>query len=134
MWLALHAPDRVDRIVLANTNARSGRNESWDQRIARRADDGHGGRRRIRRWRRWFTEGFRQRRPETVRGHPEHGGRVPARGLPRLLRGAARRPTFAIRSAAIRAPALVVTGAHDPVTPPAAAADLRRAHPARAAW
>ncbi|HEU4702306.1 MAG TPA: alpha/beta fold hydrolase, partial [Conexibacter sp.] len=34
LWLAVHHPDRADRVVLANTGARIGSAESWDARIA----------------------------------------------------------------------------------------------------
>lgn len=33
MWIGIHAPDRVDRIVLANTGARIGTTELWNARI-----------------------------------------------------------------------------------------------------
>ena len=33
-WLAVHAPDRVDRLILANTSAHLGPSGQWDARIA----------------------------------------------------------------------------------------------------
>jgi len=33
MWLAIHAPERVDRLVLANTGAKIGTNDMWKARI-----------------------------------------------------------------------------------------------------
>ena len=33
MWLGCHAPDRIDRLVLANTGAKIGTAEMWDARI-----------------------------------------------------------------------------------------------------
>jgi 3-oxoadipate enol-lactonase len=33
MWLAIHAPERVDRLVLANTGAKIGTNDMWEARI-----------------------------------------------------------------------------------------------------
>ena len=33
LWLAIHAPERVDRLVLANTAARIGTPEGWSQRV-----------------------------------------------------------------------------------------------------
>src|SRR5262249_46203389 len=34
MWLGVHAPERIERLVLANTGARVGTVEMWQQRIA----------------------------------------------------------------------------------------------------
>src|ERR1051325_8648180 len=33
MWLALHAPERIERVVLASTSTRFGTPERWDARI-----------------------------------------------------------------------------------------------------
>ena len=65
MWLGLHAPERVDRLVLANTAARIGDRSIWDARIdlvrsagLRAVADAAPAR--------WFTEDFRARRPDVV--------------------------------------------------------------------
>ena len=91
LWLAVHAADRVDRLVLAHTAARIGSLALWDERMqiaaatawARRPgrrDDGP-----------LVHRGVSRRR---TRGRGAHPGDVPARagrGLPGLLRGVARR-------------------------------------------
>jgi len=65
MWLGVHAPDRVNRLVLANTAARIGTPERWTERIAQVQAGGVDavvdlaiGR--------WFSEAFRARDGETV--------------------------------------------------------------------
>src|SRR5262249_47586275 len=64
-WRGLHAPGRVERIVLACTGARIGARAHWDQRIAAARS---GGLASIADSvvERWFTPGFRARAPETV--------------------------------------------------------------------
>jgi len=116
-WLGLHAPARVERIVLACTGARIGSAANWDQRIAAARA---GGLESIADAvvERWFTPAFRAREPEAV-----------ARARERLLLTptelyvacceAVRDWDARAEVAAIRAPTLVVAGAHDPITPPA---------------
>jgi 3-oxoadipate enol-lactonase len=65
IWLGQYAPDRVDRLVLANTAAPIGTSESWSARIREvraagmdvAADEAMP---------RWFSAGFRDRRPDVV--------------------------------------------------------------------
>ena len=122
MWLALRAPARVDRIVLANTNARVGTSETWDQRMSA-----------VRAWgmgavakatlERWFTPAFLQESAgvcDTIRAMVAACPPEGYLGCCAALRAADLREQVA----AITAPTLVITGAHDPVTPPAAAAEL----------
>jgi len=79
LWLAVHAPDRVDRLVLANTAARIGSTESWGERmqlvtnggIAAIADAT---------MERWFTRRFREAQPATVAGIRAMLLAVPATG------------------------------------------------------
>jgi 3-oxoadipate enol-lactonase len=116
-WLALNAPGRVDRIVLACTGARIATPGYWDERIAAvRA----GGLEQLvaASAERWFTAGFRARAPEAVaRARARLLGTPPAT----YIACCAAIRDFDAREAvaAIRAPTLVLTGAADPVTPPA---------------
>ena len=117
MWLGIHAAERIDRLVLANTAPRIGAADIWNARIdaVRR-----GGMRAIADsvLERWFTAGFRARAPEAV-------GRVGAllAATPPLgyvaccaaLRDADLWPGIA----SIRSPTLVITGTHDAATPAA---------------
>lgn len=64
-WLAVHAPERFQRIILSNTAAKIGTSESWNQRI----DQVHShGMQSIADAviARWFTEEFARSQPQTV--------------------------------------------------------------------
>ena len=118
LWLGLHAPERVNGLVAANTGARIGTTELWDQRIH---DAGELGMQALAEpaVARWFSPGFRQTHPELVDR------------FKKMLRDCS--PTgyagccAALRDADLRddlhritCPTLVVTGREDPATPPAA--------------
>lgn len=116
MWLGLHAPERVGRLVLANTGARVGTVEMWQQRIALIRANGMAAVAEATPSR-WFTENFRRQRPEVVAEFTAMVAACPADGYAGC--GAA------IRDADLRedvqritAPALVITGTADPATPP----------------
>jgi 3-oxoadipate enol-lactonase len=117
MWLGVHAPERVSRLVLANTGARIGSPALWNQRIA---EVEGGGMSAIadRLLERWFTPDFRRRRPEVVaRYHAMIASCSPAGyvGCCAAIRDADLRDAIG----AITAPALIVAGAADEATPPA---------------
>ena len=86
MWMAINAPERIDRLVLCCTSARLGPPEMWADRAATVraegveaiADAGIG---------RWLTEGFIEREPAEDRGGARHARGHARRGLRRLLRG-----------------------------------------------
>lgn len=117
LWLGVHAPDRVDRIVAANTAARLGTAERWDERIGKARSGGmasliDGG------VALWFTERFRQLEPETVERFRSMLLRCPVDGYAgacAVLRDADLRDAIE----RIEAMTLVVTGRHDEATPPA---------------
>lgn len=113
-WLAIHAPQRIQRLVLANTAARIGSPDAWRSRAALvRADgmdavaDSAAAR--------WFSPQFAAREPDAVarlvkglRAQDRHGYAACCEALAGAdLRG---------QVAAIVAPTLVIAGAHDPVT------------------
>jgi 3-oxoadipate enol-lactonase len=125
MWIGLHAPNRVRGLVLANTAARIGTREYWQQRIEEVMTNG------LRNVaasgpERWFTPTFRQARPDAVsmfqatltRSSPDGYASCAA-----ALRDADLRESLY----RITAPALVIAGELDPVTPPADA-DVLCAH------
>lgn len=123
-WLGAHAPERIDRLVLASTAPYMGPASTWDERIAQvRAGgtaalvDGI--------MQRWFTEPFRARHPEVV-------AEIRAMVLATSIEGYAG-ASAALRNADVRpdlakivAPTLVIAGAHDPGTPPARAEEIAR--------
>lgn len=126
-WLGLHAPDRIHRLLLANTAAYLGGAARWQERIdaVRRngtaaVADGS--------VQRWFTEGFRQARPAEVRRLKEQLLQTSARcyvGCAAALRDMDLREQVH----AIHVNTLVVGGLHDTATPFADAEFLHRTLP-----
>lgn len=117
LWVAIHARERVHRLILANTAARIGNVDLWTERmrtaraaglrpLADAAMD------------RWFTEDFRQREPARVsrfRAAFERTNVDGYIGCCAALRDADLRPLLR----RVVCPTLVITGRHDPATPPA---------------
>jgi 3-oxoadipate enol-lactonase len=112
MQLALTAPDRIERLVLACTAARFGEPEQWRERAAIVRADGMAAVTDAV-LARWFTPAFAgvgPYRDMLLATDPE--------GYARCCEALAR---WDVRDelAAIRAPTLVIAGADDPSTPPA---------------
>jgi 3-oxoadipate enol-lactonase len=117
MWLAVNAPARIDRLVLANTAPKIFTQEAWNTRIenVRKsglesiADTVIGG---------WLTQGFRDREPATAARMRAMLTSMPVEGyigccvairdidLREAIRG-------------IKQPTLIIAGTHDKGTPPA---------------
>jgi 3-oxoadipate enol-lactonase len=117
MWLGIHAPSRLNKLVLCNTGAKIGTEEGWGSRIEAVQK---GGMKSIASgvMERWFTTAFRAKEPATV-----------AR-IQKILEGtnpegytsccaAVRDCDCREQLRKISAQTLVITGAHDPATPPA---------------
>jgi 3-oxoadipate enol-lactonase len=118
LWLGVHAPGRVRRLVLANTAARIGSAAFWSERMRRVDGEGIAALADIT-MERWFTPAFRTAQPETVARMRATLLAVPVagyRGCCAALRDAD------LQGDASRVPArtLVVTGAQDVATPPRA--------------
>lgn len=117
LWLGIYAPDRLDRLVLANTAARIGSRELWDERtrlvrregLAALADATMV---------RWFTAAFRDAHPATVARVRATFLTVPGAGYMGCC-AALREADLRDAAATVQAPTLVVTGRHDVATPPA---------------
>jgi len=117
MWLGIHAPDRLNKLVLSNTGVKIGTEESWRSRIEAVQK---GGMRSIAAgvMERWFTPAFRAKESTTV-----------AR-IQKILEGT-NPEGYLSCCAAIRdydcreqlgkigAATLLITAAHDPATPAA---------------
>lgn len=118
LWLAVHAPERVAGVVAANTGARIGATPLWNQRI--RDAETRGMHALVEpAVARWFTPRFRRTRPETVDRFRTLLHECSAAGYAACC--------AALRDADLRAdlhriehPTLVIVGAHDNATPPAA--------------
>jgi len=116
-WLAIHASNRIARVVLASTAAKIGTIDGWNNRVASVLE--HGLEPLIPGTiERWLTAPFNA-------AHPEVGANIRS-----MLQGADRRGYAAcceaIRDADFRAeisriaiPTLVISAAEDPATPPA---------------
>jgi 3-oxoadipate enol-lactonase len=121
-WLGAHAPERVTRLVLANTAAWMGPAQAWQARIDTVMERGMGAITEAV-LERWFTPGFRDAAPEAV---------APVRDMllataPQGYAGccaAIRDMDQRTSLAAIHVPTLVIGGLQDPATPPAKAEEI----------
>lgn len=121
-WLGVRAPERIDRLVLANTAAYMGPPSGWQQRIDRVLHDGMGAIAETV-LERWFTPAFCARAPEAVEPIRRMLLATPPAGYAgccAAIRDMDLRPTAPL----IARPALVVAGAADPATPPERADEL----------
>jgi 3-oxoadipate enol-lactonase len=123
MWLGVHAPDRVKSLILTSTAARIGNALLWQERIElvklsgiRTLAEASMGR--------WFTEAFRVAHPDTVARYRQMLESCPAEGYASCC-AALRDADLRGEIGGIAAPTLVVTGTHDPVTPPTDAHAIR---------
>jgi 3-oxoadipate enol-lactonase len=116
MWVAAHAPERVDRLVLCSTSAIMGPPESWTERAAlvRRAGTGAVADSVVARW---FTPAFAVAEPEVVaaiRGQLAASPPEGYAGCCEAIREMDQRPDLP----SITAPTLVIAAEADPSTPP----------------
>ena len=115
MWLAAHAPERVDRLVLCCTSARLGPAQAWAERAALVRAEGTAavaaavvGR--------WFTPSFAARHRDVVAAMREMVAATPAEGYAGCC-AAIERMDLVPDLPKITAPTLVLAGADDPATP-----------------
>ena len=117
MWMAINAPERIDRLVLCCTSAQLGPPEMWADRAATVraegveaiADAGIG---------RWLTDGLHRARARSHRrGARRCSSRRPTRATPACC-AAIEHMDLVPELGAIRAPTLVIAGRQDPATPP----------------
>ncbi|MBM4188835.1 MAG: 3-oxoadipate enol-lactonase [Gemmatimonadetes bacterium] len=115
-WLARHAPERLDRLVLANTGAKIGEAAFWDARIATVRSEGMGavvdGL-----LSRWFTERFRAANPKLIARYGAMLIGCDPVGYAACC-AAVRDADFRDQLAMIAAPTLVIAGSEDVATPP----------------
>lgn len=116
LWLAIHAPQRVLSLMPCNTAARIGSESSWNARIEQVRQHGLASIADATMVR-WFTESFRHNNPVRVESTRRMLLHTDARGYIACC-AALRDADLRDAIASIAAPALVVSGTHDPVTPP----------------
>jgi len=122
-WLGIHAPQRLNKLVLANTAARIGTHEGWTARAAQvRAGgmdgvaDGAAAR--------WFTPAFLAREPHSVARMIARLREQDAEGYAACCDALAEADLRAT-AGAITVPTLIVAGTADPVTTVADAGWMR---------
>ena len=115
-WLGVNAPNRLHKLVLANTAAKIGVVDTWNTRIATVLHDGLAtvipGT-----LERWFTPDFRASNPgivATTEATLQSTSRQGYAACCAVIRDA----DFRASVSTISTPALVIAGSHDPVTSP----------------
>jgi 3-oxoadipate enol-lactonase len=126
-WLGANAADRIEKLVLANTNFYYADKTPWNDRIKFVEEKGLNelvGPN----MERWFTKEFRERAPQVI-------ARVTKMFLGTKVPGyvascaAVRDMDFRATNPKVKAPTLVIVGAKDPATPPAAGEAIAKAIP-----
>lgn len=117
MWLGIHAPSRLNKLVLCNTGAKIGTEESWRSRIEAVQK---GGMKSIASgvMERWFTTAFHAKEPATVVRTQKILEETDPEGYIACCE-AVRDYDCREQLQKIGDQTLVITGAHDPATPPA---------------
>lgn len=122
-WLGVHAADRIDRLVLANTSSYMGPPSNWQARIEGVLSDGMAPLAEAS-IQRWFTPDFAARNLDAVapiRAMLLAAAPAGYAGCCAAIRDMDQRPVTAL----IHAPTLVIAGNQDPATP---LADAMRLH------
>jgi 3-oxoadipate enol-lactonase len=117
LWLGIHAPYRVEKLILANTAAKIGTKGVWEQRIDTVNAIGMAALATAT-LERWFTPGYRNKHPEEMERIRGMIAATDPRGYTAccaVLRDTDLRGDVA----QVKAASLVITGTHDPATPPA---------------
>ncbi|HEY3628189.1 MAG TPA: 3-oxoadipate enol-lactonase [Terracidiphilus sp.] len=116
MWMGLHAPQRIRRLIFANTGARILTPELWDQRIETVHNIGMASLATAT-LERWFTPHYRKQHPEEMQTISRMIAQTHLDGYTGCC-GVLRDTDLRADIHAITAPALVISGTHDPATPP----------------
>jgi 3-oxoadipate enol-lactonase len=117
MWLGLNAGKRLHKLALCSTAAKIGNPDTWNARIEAVRK---GGMKSVAAgtMERWFTPRFREREPKTVERIKQMVECTSPEGFIACCE-ALREADFRDSISAIRTPTLVISGTHDPGTPPA---------------
>lgn len=127
MWLASHAPERINRLALCNSAAHMGPPQLWDARIESVRQGGMGNIVAAV-VARWFTPAFLQHKPDVVDAMSQTLARTPAEGYIACCE-AIRDMDQRMSLSRIRATTLVITGSRDAATPPSDGRFLAEAIP-----
>jgi len=123
-WLGANAPDRIEKLILSNTNFYYADKKPWEDRIAFVNEKG------LRplvgpNMERWFTADFRARAPKAIEQMTEMFVATPVEGYVACC-AAIRDMDFRESNLRVAVPTLVIVGKHDPATPPAAGEEIQR--------
>ena len=115
MWIAIHCPQRLSKLIVANSAATIGSPEIWNSRIEAVSKNGMDAIAQLVQSR-WFTQEFRESHEKVVRAVEEMLRRADSRGYAYCCE--------AIRDTDLRnglkdisASTLILSGQHDPVIP-----------------
>lgn len=114
-WLGANAPERIDKLILTNTNYYYADKQPWYDRIKFAREKGLGAMAQPM-MERWFTKGFRERSPQTIAWMIEMFTATPLEGFigcAEAVRDMDHRDILG----RIKAPTLVMAGANDTATP-----------------
>lgn len=117
MWLGVHHPERIGRLVLANTAARIGSGESWQARIDAVRSGGMAALAPAI-IERWYTPGYRSRCAAAVAPFQEALAATSADGYASCC-AALRDADLRVALPRVALPTLVIAGTHDNSTPAA---------------
>ena len=117
LWLGIHVPDRVHRLILANTAARIGTKEIWQQRIETVKATGMIALAAAT-LERWFTPAYRHEHPEEMERIRRMIAGTDPQGYTACC-AVLRETDLRGDAVQVKAPTLVIAGTHDAATPPA---------------
>ena len=117
-WLGANAADRVEKLVIANTNFYYADKGPWADRIKFVQEKGLGDLVDLN-MERWFTKGFRDRAPQAIARMTEMFTATNPAGYIACVE-AIRDMDFRASNPRVTTPTLVIGGKQDPATPPSA--------------
>jgi 3-oxoadipate enol-lactonase len=126
-WLGANAPDRVDKLILSNTNFYYADKGPWNDRIKFVSDKGLEPMVDAN-MQRWFTEGFRKSATQQMARMREMFVATKVPGYVGCCE-AIRDMDFRSSNPRITAPTMVIVGAQDPATPPSAGEAIKQQIP-----
>ena len=116
LWIALHAPERLQKLVLCSTGAKIGTADAWNTRIEAVRRNGTKSIAAAT-MERWFTAPFREREPQTVERIQNTLANTNSEGYIACCE-ALRDTDLREEVASISLPTLVMSATHDPAAPP----------------
>lgn len=117
MWLAVHHPERINKLILCNTGAQIGTADAWNSRIATVQKEGLGAIAAAV-VSRWLTPAYAEAHPQQVQALTAMLLATPAEGYAAAC-AAVRDNDLRTAIAGIKAATLVIAGSGDLPTPPA---------------